>query len=76
MTNKYFEKAKPVKFDYFKKFPERRRLAIVSDKSYRIYDQKAFNERLYDAGKLNSFIKVINDKLWIDSTSFSIRKCI
>ena len=71
MTNKYFEKAKPVKFDYFKKFPERRRLAIVSDKSYRIYDQKAFNERLYDAGKLNSFIKVINDKLWIDSTSFS-----
>lgn len=70
MTNKYFENAKPVQFDYFKKFPERRRLAIVSDKSYRIYDQKAFNERIYDAGKLNSFIKVINDKLWIDSTSF------
>lgn len=40
MTNQYFANAKPVKFDYFKKFPERRRLAIVSDNSYRIYDQK------------------------------------
>lgn len=88
--NKYFENIPLAQFDYFKKYPERRRIAIVSDETYaikiktkkaksneekaKIKEQKkqskiAFSEMMYDAGKLNAFIKVVNDKLFINNST-------
>lgn len=65
MTNKYFEGVAARRFDYFKKYPKRRRAAITMDKSYDIYDKHQHFGVIYDAGKLNAFIKVINDKLYM-----------
>ena len=65
MKNKYFENIELEHFDYFAKFPKRRRTSIINDKSYDIYDKRAHFAFIYDAGKLNSFIKVVNDKLYL-----------
>ena len=70
MNNKYFNDITVEQFDYFKTYPERRREQIVNDKSYDIYDKRLHFKEIYDAGKLNSFIKVVNDKLYL-ATSWS-----
>lgn len=65
MKNKYFENIELEHFDYFEKFPQRRRACIINDKSYDIYDKRAHFAFIYDEGKLNAFIKVVNDKLYL-----------
>lgn len=70
MNNKYFNDITIEQFHYFDQYPERRRERIVSDKSYDIYDKREHFKEIYDAGKLNAFIKVVNDKLYL-ATSWS-----
>lgn len=65
MNNKYFNDITVDQFDYFGVYPERRRACIISDKTYDINDKCTHFGIIYDAGKLNSFIKVVNDKLFL-----------
>lgn len=65
INNKYFKDVEIEKFDYWEKYPERRRLFIIFNKNYKIYDEDEIKKSIYDAGKLNSFIKVVNDKLYL-----------
>ena len=47
ITNKYFNDIALENFDYFERFPERRRKCIVTDKSYDVYDKREhFCEKL------------------------------
>ena len=73
MTNKFFKGLPIIQLDYFHKYPQRRRATIVADKSYTIKDndnENILSKMMYDSGKLNAFIKVVNDKFWIDNTCY------
>lgn len=74
ITNKYFNDIALENFDYFERFPERRRKCIVTDKSYDVYDKREHFCEIYDAGKLNSFIKVVNDKLYLATSWANIEE--
>lgn len=68
--NKFFQNVEIEQFDYWEKFPERRRIPIITGQGGRKFDAFENAKDIYDAGKLNSFIKVVNDKLFL-ATSWS-----
>ena len=70
LNNKFFENIDIEQFNYWENFPERRRIPIVNGQGGRKFDTVEQAKDIYDAAKLNAFIKVVNDRIFL-ATSWS-----